>query len=189
MGREGLLCLKSYRRGPEGSQLGPWSPARRSVSHRLWPLQPLLQGWVGGSTKRRTQFLRCSTCSPTLRTWLHALWLLTSDRRTRCHRWTCDSSSICILWGWPQGYSHLCSSRWEYYSTLEWMLPSHSVRHPSCDLERRVLVRRAGFRANVIRHTFCFRIWLFRTWLAQPSSSSFWPWFTVKVDTVICFSS
>ena len=59
----------------------------------------------------------------------------------------------------------------------------------AADLERRVLVPRAGFRANVIRHTFCFRIWLFRAWLPQPSSSSFWPWFTVKVDTVICFSS
>ena len=75
--------------------------------------------------------------------------------------------------------------------TVHWSGCSPAIMSgtPAADLERRVLVPRAGFRANVIRDTFCFRIWLFRAWLAQPSSSSFWPWFTVKVDTVICFSS
>lgn len=59
----------------------------------------------------------------------------------------------------------------------------------AADLESRLLAPGAGFRAKVIRHTFCFRTWLFRAWLTQPSSSSFWPWFTVNVDIVIYFSS
>ena len=86
----------------------------------------------GGSTKRRTQFLRCSTAHP-----LSELGCMLFDfspltaRRTRCHRWKCDAYSICILWGWPQEYSYLHFSRWKYYSTLEWMLRSHNVRHPS----------------------------------------------------------
>lgn len=59
----------------------------------------------------------------------------------------------------------------------------------AADLESRLLAPGAGFRAKVIRHTFCFRTCLFRAWLSQPSSSSSWPWFTVNVDIVIYFSS
>ena len=143
----------------------------------------------GGSTKRRTRFLRCSTAHPLSELGFMLLDFsplteglgVTAENLTPTPFVFCEgdhrSTLTCIS---PDGSI-----------TVHWSGCSPAIMSgtPAADLERRVLVPRAGFRANVIRDTFCFRIWLFRAWLAQPSSSSFWPWFTVKVDTVICFSS
>lgn len=182
MGREGLPCLKTYRRGPEGSRLGPWSPGRRSLSHRPWPLQPRVQG-------RGTE---CpeedSAAAPLHRSPTHFDFSpLTPGPGVTAEKVIPAPSVFC------EG---------DHRSTLTCISPDGTitVRCSGCspaimsgilaaDLESRLLAPGAGFRAKVIRHTFCFRTCLFRAWLSQPSSSSSWPWFTVNVDIVIYFSS
>ena len=152
------------------------------------PCSPSSRAGGRGSTKRRTQFLLCSTHPLSeLGFMLFDFSPLTAGLGVTAEHVTPPPFVFCE----GDHRSTLTCVSPDGNITVHWSGCSPAIVSGilAADLERRVLVHRAGFRANVIRHTFCFRIWLFRTWLAQPSSSSFWPWFTVKVDTVICFSS